>query len=81
MEQACCSASLTRPGVARAGRQDARPHMRFARSCALPCCRRLSATSSRNAVAAGAYPKVPHAQMMDDRSRIAKVGCLLLTCG
>ena len=33
MEQACCSAALTRPGVASLGcSQDARPHMTFARS-------------------------------------------------
>ena len=56
MEQACCSAALTRPGVASLGcSHDARPHMTFARSWSLCCCILAWATSKRYGIAVGAY--------------------------
>ena len=81
MEQACCSAAVTRPGVASPGcSQDARPHMTFAKSWSLCCCILASATSRRYAIAAGACPKVPHAQMIEDRLRGVSRDCFLAIC-
>lgn len=71
MEQACCSAAFIRLGDASLDwSQDARPNMMLARSWSLHCCILASATSSRNGIATGAYPKVPHAQMIEERLRV-----------
>ena len=81
MEQACCSAAVTRPGVASLGcSQDARPHMTFARSWLLCCCIRAATTSRRYGIADGAYPKVPQAQMIEDRLRGVRRDCFLAIC-
>ncbi len=70
MEQACCSAAFIRLGDASLDwSQDARPNMMLARSRSLHCRILASATSSRNGIATGAYPKVPHAQKIEDRLR------------
>ena len=81
MAQACCSAALRRPGVATLGcSQAARPHSRFARSWSLCCCILACATSRRYAIAAGACPKVPQAQMIEDRLRGVSRDCFLAIC-